>query len=215
MILDSLVLPIDVRSYNGLGSLGESVMANYDSSYAMLDLTGQRLLDGRVLLAWSAVGSDDSADVYIALFGSDWSLLSPPKRLNSVTTRDQYGVRLFVHGDSVSVAWLDNRDREWHVYYRCFAIDRVLNTSSPRLRQSFEIEGPWPHPASGITTFSIRGIEQNISMRIVDALGSIVWTGNTAGSSTFSVDLHSFSPGIYFLHASTELGQSVRLFIVR
>ncbi len=215
MILDSLVLPIDVRSYNGLGSLGESVMANYDSSYAMLDLTGQRLPDGRVLLAWSAVGSDDSADVYIALFGSDWTLLGPPKRLNSVTTRNQYGARLFVHGDSVSVAWLDNRDRDWHVYYRCFAIDRVLVIPLPGLRPTFEIEGPWPHPASGRTTFSIRGSDENISLRIVDALGRIVWTGSTTGGSRFAVDLHPFPSGLYFLHASGAGLESVRLFIVR
>lgn len=214
-IIDSLVLPVDVRSYNGIGRLSESFPGNFDSSHAMLDLAGQRLDDGRILLAWSALGSDDSADVYIALFGSDWTLLGAPKRLNSVTTRHQFGVRLGVHGDSVSTAWLDDRDREWHVYYRCFAIDRVLSAPLTRPGPSFEIEGPWPHPASGMTRFAIHGTGQNIALRIVDALGRTAWSGSTTGSSVFSVDLRSFPPGLYFLHASTVLFESVRVFIVR
>lgn len=214
-VYDSLVLPIDVRAYNGIGYLGDSFPSTFDSSHAMLDLAGQRLDDGRILLAWSALGSDDSADVYIALFGSDWALLGTPKRLNSVTTRHQFGVRFAMHGDSVSVAWLDNRDREWHVYYRCFAVDRVLNTTSARSESSFDIEGPWPHPASGMTSFAIHGTEQSITLRIVDALGRTVWTGSSTGSSRFTADLRAFPPGCYFLEASTARMQSVRPFLVR
>lgn len=214
-ILDSLVLPISVRSYQNTGLENESDFEHPDSSLAALDLTGRRLPDGRVLLAWSAVGSDDSADVYIGLFGSDWTMLAPPKRLNSDTRRDQIGARLHIRGDSVSVAWLDDRNGEWHIYYRCFAIDRVLSTGPEQYARSFDIEGPWPHPATLSATFTLKSGERNVSLRIVNILGGEVWTGSTTGATTISVDVESWPPGLYFLHATTEEYSSGRLFVVR
>lgn len=76
----------------------------------------------------------------------------------------------------------------------------------------------YPNPNSGKFTIVIRGNGKNISIRILNTLGSLVYTEKNVmvtGMFTRNIDLSTLSEGVYFLKVETDVGTLVRKLVIR
>ncbi|HZX62437.1 MAG TPA: C25 family cysteine peptidase [Bacteroidales bacterium] len=76
----------------------------------------------------------------------------------------------------------------------------------------------YPNPNSGKFTIVLRGNGKNISIRILNTLGSLVYTEKNVmvtGMFTRNIDLSTLSEGVYFLKVETDVGTLVRKLVIR
>jgi hypothetical protein len=76
----------------------------------------------------------------------------------------------------------------------------------------------YPNPNSGKFVIVLQGNEKNINIRILNTLGSLVYTENivkVTGKITKNIDLSMLSEGVYYLKAETETGTLIRKLVIR
>lgn len=76
----------------------------------------------------------------------------------------------------------------------------------------------YPNPNPGKFAIVLQGNEKNINIRIVNTLGSLVYTENNVkvtGKFTQNIDLSTLSEGVYYLKAETETGTLIRKLVIR
>jgi len=76
----------------------------------------------------------------------------------------------------------------------------------------------YPNPNPGKFAIVLQGNEKNINIRIVNTLGSLVYTENNVkvtGKFTQNIDLSTLSEGVYYLKVETETGTLIRKLVIR
>ncbi len=76
----------------------------------------------------------------------------------------------------------------------------------------------YPNPNSGKFVIGLHGIEKNINIRILNILGSLVFTENIekiSGKIVQTFDLSTLSEGVYYLKADFESGTLTKKLIIR
>ena len=76
----------------------------------------------------------------------------------------------------------------------------------------------YPNPNTGKFVIVLQGNEKNVNIRIVNALGSLVYTENflkVTGKFSRNIDLSALSEGVYFLKVNTETSSLIRKLVIR
>ena len=76
----------------------------------------------------------------------------------------------------------------------------------------------YPNPNSGKFEIVLQGNMKNIGIRILNTLGSLVYTENNViltGKFTRNLDLSALSEGVYYLKVETDAGTLVRKLVIR
>jgi len=76
----------------------------------------------------------------------------------------------------------------------------------------------YPNPNTGKFSIVLQGNEKNINIRIVNALGSLVYTENNVkvtGKFTQIIDLSTLSEGVYYLKIETGTDTLIRKLVIR
>lgn len=76
----------------------------------------------------------------------------------------------------------------------------------------------YPNPNTGKFILELKGNRKNVAIRIVNTLGTVVYTENNlavVGTAKRNIDLSSLSEGVYYLKAETDAGTLIRKLIIR
>jgi PKD repeat protein len=93
----------------------------------------------------------------------------------------------------------------------------VKNTLGIADNNGFRIE-IYPNPTSGNFSIELRGNDDNVNIRIINELGSSVYTLNNvkiSGKYNRNIDLSDLSAGIYILKVETGSGTLVQKLVIR
>jgi hypothetical protein len=188
------------------------------ADYAMLPLSDQT-----TLLAWSAPLASGDTVILVAHYDSDWQLIGSIKQAHGQGPGRRILPSLAVENHRVYLCWqYQHPDGKWTPWLRVFDLNTLthvdqLPDESPG---GLAVEGPWPHPVSGILRLRLttgQASIDNIQIVCVDVLGRAVFRRSITpwqGQALVEEDVSALRPGRYTLLIRSVGGMQSRQIVV-
>jgi hypothetical protein len=177
-------LAAGVSRYRSMGSSGMYQSGMYDD-YA--DFAHTRLASGRHILVWSRKEPDGKVGLYVSAFERTWEMIGAPRRVSVRREREQIRPAVALHDDTLIIAWLDSRDRNWGVYMKRIPLSGVVSVTAAEAPDDETLD-LFPNPVDASAPRMHVRISGSAAgsgtLRVVDLLGRSMLTHTVDGAVT-------------------------------